>query len=363
MARRDPDLRLVLGVLLLSGLAMGCSIFGAPRYRGPKPSGANFDGERFQNEAPTELRGFGDLLKWQLTKEPGSWREWTDAPYGPPPPPRVGPGELRVPFINHATTLVQIDGINILTDPVWSDRVGPVSFLGPTRVRPPGIRFEDLPEIDVVVVSHNHYDHLDIPTLRRVGEAHNPRFFVGLGNAPILHKERIGNVVELDWWQTVELRNGVKLTAVPAQHGSNRGMADRNRTLWAGYVFEGEGGYVYFAGDTGFGPHFTGIRERFGSPRLAILPIGAFRPEWFMHPVHVSPPEAVQAHLVLGAYRSVGMHFGTFRMADDGQDEPVQKLVSARAREGVHEDHFWILDFGEGRDVPPAEDGRQHEAN
>ena len=168
----------------------------------------------------------------------------------------------------------------------------------------------------------------------------------------------IVKVTELDWWQTIPLRNGVKLTAVPAQHGSNRGLADRNRTLWAGYVIEGQGGYAYFAGDTGFGPHFAGSRERFGPPRLAILPIGAFRPLWFMHPLHVSPAEAVQAHLLMGAKRSVAMHFGTFRLADDGQDEPVAELVAALARQGVHEDHFWVLDFGEGRDVPPVEDVR-----
>lgn len=358
MARRSRGLLLVLGGLVLGALAMGCSIFSAPRYRGPMPSGAAFDGERFLNEDPIEPRSFWDVLKWQLNSDPGPWRDWTDEPPGPPPPPRVGPGELRVTFVNHATTLVQIDGLNILTDPVWSYRVSPISFLGPSRVRPPGVRFEDLPKIDVVVVSHNHYDHLDLPTLRRLAEAHKPRYFVGLGNAPTLHKAGIAKVTELDWWQTIPLRNGVKLTAVPAQHGSNRGLADRNRTLWSGYVFEGQGGYAYFAGDTGFGPHFAGIRERFGPPRLAILPIGAFRPQWFMQPVHVSPAEAVQAHRLMGANRSVAMHFGTFRMADDGQDEPVAELVAALARQGVHEDHFWVLDFGEGRDVPPVEDVR-----
>lgn len=345
----------LLGVLLLAGLTTGCSIFSAPRYRGPTPSGASFDGERFLNDEPTEPRSFGNVLKWKFTSEPGEWRDWTDEPHGPPPPPRVGPGELRVTFVNHATTLVQIDGLNILTDPVWSERVGPLSFLGPSRVRPPGIRFEDLPKIDVVVISHNHYDHLDLPTLRRLGRAHSPRYFVGLGNAAILHAAGIGNVAELDWWQTVELRNGVKLTAVPAQHGSNRGLADWNRTLWGGYVFEGKGGYAYFAGDTGFGPHFAQIRERFGPPRLAILPIGAFRPEWFMQTVHASPADAVKAHLVLGARQSVAMHFGTFQLADDGQDEPVEQLVAAREREGVHEEQFWVLGFGEGRDVPPFE--------
>lgn len=266
-------------------------------------------------------------------------------------PPAVGEG-ARLTWLGHASWLVQLDGLSLLVDPVLGDRLP--GFI--RRNVPPGVAVDRLPSIDASLVSHNHYDHLDIPTLRRLGEAHNPRFFVGLGNAPILHEERIGNVAELDWWQTVELRNGVKLTAVPAQHGSNRGIADRNRTLWAGYVLEGQGGYAYFAGDTGFGPHFAGIRERFGRPRLAILPIGAFRPEWFMHPVHVSPKEAVRAHRVLGAHRSVGMHFGTFRLADDGQDEPVEQLAAARARAGVLDDHFWVLDFGEGRDVPAMEE-------
>jgi len=351
--KRSRALLVSAGLALVASVGIGCSLFGAPRYRGPMPTGARFDGERFENEEPFEPRSFRDLVRWKLDAEPGAWRGRMDAPPGTPPPPRVGPGELRVTFVNHATTLVQLDGVNVLTDPVWSDRVGPLPFLGPKRKRPPGIRFEDLPPIDLVVISHNHYDHLDIPTLRRLARAHHPRIVVGLGNAPILRGEGIGNVVELDWWRTIRLRSGVRVTAVPAQHGSNRGLNDRNRTLWAGYVLEGQGGYAYFAGDTGFGPHFAQIADRFGPPRLAILPIGAFRPQWFMQPVHVSPEEAVRAHLVMSAHRSVGMHFGTFSLADDGEDEPVDELNAARLREGVPEDHFWVLDFGEGRDVPP----------
>lgn len=349
---RAPPLPLLL--LTCASLA-GCGMFSAPRYNGPVSD--HFDGKRFRNQGEVASNGFFDLLKWQLTSDPGPWREWTDAPPGPPPPERVGPGELRVTFVNHATVLVQVDGLNILTDPVWSDRVGPVSFAGPKRARPPGIRFEDLPPIDYVLVSHNHYDHLDLPTVRRLGKAFGPRFFVGLGNARLFFDNGIGNVVDLDWWDSVELRNGVKLTAVPAQHRSNRGMSDEKRTLWAGFVIEGANGYTYFAGDTGFGPHFAQIRERFGAPRLAILPIGAYRPEWFMAPVHLSPRGAVEAHRVLAAHHSVGMHFGTFDQADDGQDEPVHALAAARAAAGVDADRFWVLDFGEGRDVPHAGSG------
>lgn len=346
---------LFIGVVLSLSLPMaGCSIFSAPRYRGPKTD--HFDGERFINQSGPRTQGFGAVLKWMFTRDARPWRTWTDAPYGPPPPERVGPGELRVTFVNHATTLVQLDGVNVLTDPVWSDRVSPVSFAGPKRARPPGIRFEDLPPIDAVVISHNHYDHMDLPTLRRLGEAFAPRFIAGLGNARFLQSRGIANSGDLDWWESIELRNGVRVTAVPAEHFSNRGLTDRDTTLWTGYAIEGSAGYAYFAGDTGYGPHFEQIRARFGRPRLAILPIGAFAPEWFMAPVHIAPWEAVKAHQVMGAGKSLAMHFGTFRLADDGQDEPVERLVEARAEAGIDPDDFWVLDFGEGRDVPPLAD-------
>lgn len=354
-ARRRRVAGLVGVLSLLTLFTKGCSLFSAPRYKGAKSD--HFDGERFINQGEVRSAGFGDVLRWQLTKDPRPWRRWTDAPYGAPPPERVGRGELRVTFVNHATTLVQVDGVNILTDPVWSERVSPVSFVGPKRVRPPGIRFEDLPPIDAVILSHNHYDHMDLPTLRRLGAAHTPRFIAGLGNARFLQREGIANAGDLDWWQSVELRNGVKLTAVPAQHFSNRGLADRDGTLWVGFVIEGSEGYTYFAGDTGYGPHFEQIRARFGRPRLAILPIGAFAPEWFMAPVHISPAEAVKAHEVLGAGRSVAMHFGTFKLADDGEEEPVERLLEAREAARVEPDRFWVLGFGEGRDVPPLGEG------
>lgn len=343
----------LLAVLMLALHLAACTMFSAPRYRGPKSD--HFDGERFVNQGGVRPHGFGAFLRWTLGRTPRPWRAWTDAPPGPPPPERVGPGELRVTFVNHATVLVQLDGVNVLTDPVWSERVSPVAFAGPKRVRPPGIRFEDLPPIDAVVISHNHYDHMDLPTLRRLGRSFAPRFVAGLGNARFLQANGIANAGDLDWWQSVQLRNGVRITAVPAQHFSNRGMTDSDATLWAGFVIEGSAGYVYFAGDTGYGPHFEQIRARFGPPRLALLPIGAFAPEWFMSPVHISPAEAVQAHRVLGAGRSVAIHFGTFRLSDEGQDEPVERLHEAIAEAGIDPETFWVLDFGEGRDVPPLE--------
>jgi L-ascorbate metabolism protein UlaG (beta-lactamase superfamily) len=259
---------------------------------------------------------------------------------------------MRVTFVNHSTVLVQMDGVNVLTDPIWSERCSPVAFAGPRRVHPPGLRFEQLPPIDVVLVSHNHYDHLDIPTLERLAAEHRPRIFVPLGNRAVLDRAKIRDVEELDWWQSVEVREGIRIAAVPTQHFSGRGLFDRDRALWAGFVVTGPAGAMYFAGDTGFGPHFGQIRERYGPPRLALLPIGAYRPEWFMSRVHMSPEEALRAHRILGAEASVAIHFGTFRLADDGEDEPAERIATM-LREGEQPPpKFWALGPGEGRDVP-----------
>lgn len=331
------------------GSGAGC-VFSAPGYRGPASD--HFDGERFFNREPVENRTTA-FFKWMATRRKGPWREWTDAEPGPAPPRRVGAGELRVTFVNHATVLVQMDGLNLLTDPIWSERCSPVSWAGPRRHRPPGIRFEDLPPIDAVLVSHNHYDHLDVPTLRRLHAEHRPRFLVGLGNAALLDAEGIDRVDELDWGDAVDLSDAVRATFVRARHFSGRGLTDRDRTLWGGFIVEGPAGPVYFAGDTGFGGHFAEIRARFGPPRLALLPIGAYRPRWFMAPVHLSPADAVRAHQVLEAHVSVAIHYGTFRLADDGQDEPAEHLSMALNAAGVSPARFWLLPEGEGRPVPP----------
>ena len=335
--------------LVGGGALIGCCSFSGPGHVGPVTD--HFDGDTFHNLEPTEHAGIGNFLKWQVGREQGAWEMKPDETPGEPPPPRVGAGELRVTFIGHATTLVQQDGQNILTDPVYSDRVTPVNGVGPRRHRPPGIRFEDLPAIDAVVVSHNHYDHLDLPTLKRLYEAHHPKFFVGLGNAALLAAEGIEGVMELDWWQSAEL-GGVRVHSVPARHFSGRGLCDRDKTLWTGWVVRGAAGVTYFAGDTGMGQHFAAIRARFGRPRLALLPIGAYLPRWFMSPIHIDPTQAVEAHQILGATRSVAIHFDTFALADEAMGQAPKDLAAAREAAGVDEDAFWVLDFGEGRDVP-----------
>ena len=309
----------------------------------------HFDGARFFTPGAPRLPGVGGTLRMLTTRKPGPWRDYQDFEPGPKPPERVA--DLRVTFVNHATTLIQMDGLNLLTDPIWSNRCSPVSFAGPARVRPPGLRFEDLPPVDAVLVSHNHYDHLDLPTLQRLGrDRASPPVFAALGNAALLTGQGIANAHELDWWESRELGPGIHLTAVPVQHFCGRGLADRNRTLWAGFVVSGPAGHVFFAGDTGFGPHFQAIAEAFSPIRLAILPIGAYRPEWFMGPVHESPAEAAEAQRVLRAQTALAIHFGTFPLADDGQDEPVEELHKVLA--AYPDQRFWVLDFGEGRDVP-----------
>jgi len=336
--------------------ALGSCTFSASAYQGA--ASGHFDGHRFANQDPVRDKGFRDFLKWQLNREAGPWSDSMDVRPGPPPPARVGRGDLRVTFVNHATVLIQMDGLNILTDPTWSDRSSPVSWAGPRRVRPPGIRFEDLPPIDVVLISHDHYDHLDIPTLKRLAKERGPRFFVGLGNRQLLVENGIADAHEIDWWQSLPVNDEVRLTSVPVQHFSGRGTCDRNKTLWTGYVIEGPAGAVYFPGDTGWGRHFEQVRERFGAIRLACLPIGAFRPRWFMAPVHLSPEDAVRAHRTLGASTSMAIHFGTFPLGDDGQDEPVAHLMQALADSSVSPERFWVLGFGEGRDVSPMDEGQ-----
>jgi L-ascorbate metabolism protein UlaG (beta-lactamase superfamily) len=343
-------LLVIAGVLALVVFAVviGGYAFSVPGYQGPASD--HFDGKRFRNTQPTDHGGFGALVKWMATRKPPPWQQRTGEP-GPKPPERVEKGQLRVTFVNHATVLIQQDGINILTDPIWSDRTSPVSFVGPRRHHGPGLRFDDLPPIDVVLISHNHYDHLDLPTLRRLQDKFLPRFFIGLGSGTSFVDLGLP-VTEMDWWKQVELAPGVELHGVPAQHFSNRGLFDRDRTLWMGFVIKGPAGVSYFAGDTGPGPHFAAIKRRFGAPRLAVLPIGAFQPRWFMSGVHIGPVEAVAAHDTLAAGTSLAIHFGTFPLGDDAQDEAPQLLEATLAKRGSARPRFWLLGFGEGRDVP-----------
>jgi L-ascorbate metabolism protein UlaG (beta-lactamase superfamily) len=293
---------------------------------GPPGYPKHFDGSRFFNPGQPQARGWLEVLKWQLNSRKERSPRFVADVEPSRPPARVEPGELRVTFVNHATVLIQHPDFNILTDPVWSERASPVAWAGPRRHRAPGVRFEDLPRIDVVLLSHNHYDHLDIATVRRLASNSQTRFVVPTGVASLLRSNYIASD-ELDWGDSVDACN-TRIHSVPAMHFSARGLFDRNRTLWCGYVIEAGGCVIYFAGDTGFGPHFAMIRERFGPPRLALLPIGAYDPRWFMGPVHMAPEDAVKAHEILGAKTSIAIHHGTFQLTDEAIDTPARVLRS-----------------------------------
>ena len=351
LVRTLLSLVLVLAALALAGLGAGCFL-AAPRYAGPLSNHFNgvefFSPEATQKPVGVTSSGLSAIIRWQSDRHPGPWSAFREMPYGAAPVREVPKGAMRVTFINHATTLIQLDGVNVLTDPIYSQRCSPVGFAGPSRVRPPGIRFEDLPRIDAVVLSHNHYDHMDIATLKRLTDRWpHLRIFAGLGNKVFLDSKGLPNVAELDWWDMRDV-NGITITSVPNQHFSNRGLGDSNGTLWTAYALRGSSGYAYFAGDTGYGPHFTRVYEKLGAPRLAVLPIGAYRPEWFMSPVHMSPIEAVKAAKDLHAALSVPMHYGTFPLADEGEMEAPEELKKALEGTDVN---FAILDFGEARDV------------
>lgn len=321
-------------------------------YSGPPTD--HFNGKHFYNPSGGGPGGGRGLLHWLLNRQPGPWRKWIDSAPGAIPPDRVSGGAIRVTFIGHSSVLLQMDGLNILCDPIWSKRASPISWAGPKRHRAPGIGFDQLPKIDLVLQSHDHYDHFDVPTLRRIAARWKPHFAVPLGVAQRLLSKKLATgsqIAELDWWQSAQLSDSVRITAVPAFHFSGRGLRDRNKTLWCGYVLETPSGTVFFAGDTAYGPHFAEIRARFPNIRLAFLPIGAYRPQWFMGPVHISPSNAVRAHRELSASTTIAIHFGTFHLADDGEQEPVTELQQALDREKERL-RFWALQPGEDREIP-----------
>ncbi len=336
----------------LAAFVSGCSI--ESRWKGPVTD--HFDGQVFHDEQAF-TKSYRDLFRFLQERPPSQWvRDMTIEP-GPPPEERVGWGELRVTFVNHATVLLQFDGVNLLTDPIWSKRAGPTSMLGAQRFRPAGIAFDDLPPIDAVIVSHNHFDHLDVPTLLRLQQLSSPRFFVPPGDAVWLRQRGLKNLTELDWDESAILRNGCALTAQRSRHWSQRRIMprDRNYSLWDAYVLMTSQGPVYFAGDTGYGPHFGKTREAFGPMRLALLPIGAYLPRWFMDYQHMNPAEAVTAHDDLGALQSIGIHWGTFELAADGPTQPLLDLAHARAAAGLDPDAFIAPEHGQGRNFEPVD--------
>ena len=319
------------------------------RYHAGPPSD-HFDGERFFMPGHHGGKTFGDMVKWQFSGDPTRWPARLDNAPHPAPPARVDGEALRVTFIGQATCLIQTGGLNILTDPFFSERASPLAWAGPRRVRAPGLALKDLPPIDAVLVSHNHYDHMDLAALRALHDDHRPLIVTPLGNAAILRRTRRPlNVVERDWGEAHSLGDHVTAHLVPALHWSKRTAFDRNHALWGAFVLETPAGIVYFAADTGYGSgaHFRDVRARFGAPRLALLPIGAYEPRWFMKPQHMNPAEAVAAHEDLGAKASLAIHHGTIRLTDEAIEAPVAALAEALKRRAIAPGRFRVLEFGE----------------
>jgi L-ascorbate metabolism protein UlaG (beta-lactamase superfamily) len=320
----------------------------APKYE--QNTSDHFDGRIFKNPDEVGTHRYWEVLKWWFSgNDKGAWDEIKEKPVASYSIPETheNPWEVRVTFVNHATYLLQVDGLNILTDPIWSYRASPYQWIGPKRMRAPGIAFEDLPPIDLVLISHNHYDHLDIPTLKRLQDEHQPNFIVPLGVEKCLHEHNICNIAHLDWWDRHSVSDKLSLSAVPARHFSGRGLFDRNKTLWCGYVLHSSIGNIYLAGDTGYGNFVNEIYDTFGPMEVSIIPIGAYKPRWFMHAIHVSPDEAVQIHKDVRSQISFPMHFGTFPLADDGMYEPIECLKVALQKQNVPLNDFPVLQEGE----------------
>ena len=303
--------------------------------------------QRFFNPWADTDRSLAELWRWRRTAKPERWPPYVGNRRYLAPPGAVDEGQAAITMIGHACVLIRVDGFTLLTDPHFSARAGPLGRFGPTRVRPPGIPPRDLPAVNAVFVSHNHYDHLDLPSLRWLTEQRAPTFVVPLGLKAALERQRIGPVIELDWWESADVL-GADIVATPAQHWSSRTMFDRRRTLWGGCMLRvPDAPSIYFAGDTGYAPFFAEVRNRLGAPRVALLPIGAYEPRWFMEPMHMNPADAVRAHQDVGAAVSIATHHGVFQMADDGFDAPVRGLTDARAAAGIPPDDFRVLDVGE----------------
>jgi N-acyl-phosphatidylethanolamine-hydrolysing phospholipase D len=328
-------------ILLVFIIFTGCS-----SNKANYPLSDHFNGKTFMNPWGSPLKSFWDVLKWRMTAKRAEWPEWIENK--PFPFEKIKAHEnAKLTFINHASFLIQFPSLTILTDPIWSLRASPVSFAGPKRVRAPGLSMENLPKIDVIIISHNHYDHLNTVTLLQIQERDQAKIYVPLGDAAWL-KEKGIHAIELDWWQIVTISN-IKIHFTPATHWSARGLTDKNESLWGSYLIQSPKFSIYFAGDTGMGPHFKMIHDKLGAVDLALLPIGAYEPRDFMKDYHTNPAEAVEAMQILRAQHAIGMHFGTFQLSDEAYQQPEIDLTESLKRANINLTRFVTLEVGESR--------------
>jgi L-ascorbate metabolism protein UlaG (beta-lactamase superfamily) len=342
--------RFMVANLALAAIVTGCVQQGATEF----PLSEHYDGQHFRNRNGTDKSLF-DVFNMLL----GSLSEAEDWPESVPNPEHgaivdaVESG-IRATYISHSTVLLQVDGLNILTDPVYSDRASPVSFAGPRRVRAPGITLGELPPIDLILISHNHYDHLDTGTLQAIlrQQPSQPVVITGLGNGALIKALGFSDVRELDWDTGADI-GGVSIHFVECQHRSGRGLFDQMASLWGSFVLETSAGRIYFAGDSGYSPHFKEQGDKWGPFTLALLPIGAYEPRWFMADIHLNPEEAVKAHKELRSEQSLAIHYGIFQLTYEGIDAPLEDLRAALNQQGLDSAAFWTLEPGQYRTIDP----------
>jgi L-ascorbate metabolism protein UlaG (beta-lactamase superfamily) len=319
-------------------------------YSGPVSD--HFDGKRFYDPDGVPPKSLSDVLRWQFGggRKRAKWPVWAPSPHADTPPVLVDGAKVRLSFVGHVSWLIQTGGLNVLVDPVWSERVSPVSFAGPKRHNDPGIAFDALPRIDVVLVSHGHYDHLDVVTLSKLTSRFSPRVVTPLGNDLTMRAADPKIRAEaFDWHDRVALNDEIAVTLVPTRHWSARSLFDRNKALWASFVLETPAGKIYIVCDSGYGEglHFRRVAEAHAPLKLAILPIGAYEPRWFMRDQHMNPQDAVKALQDCGAEAALAHHHGTFQLTDEAIDAPVHALAQALDEAGIPRERFGVLKPGQ----------------
>ena len=312
------------------------------------PPTDHFNGKTFFNPGVPSDPRLLDLIRWRMTSRAEPWPSRVVVQPGAVPPPPASDGVVAT-WIGQSTFVLRSASAVILTDPVFSERASPLSWLGPRRVAAPGVPFDHVPKVDLVLLSHDHFDHCDLPTLRRLAGRDRPLVIAPLGHRALLAGAGLDRVVELDWWESHAVAPGIEVTLVPARHWSRRNPWGTNRRLWGGFIVKSGGRLLYFAGDSGYDERlFVEIGRRCGAPDLAMIPIGAYEPRWFMEAAHMNPAEALRVHRDVGAHRSVAMHWGTFQLTDEAREEPVRALSEAKGGDAVD---FSVLSPGESLSV------------